>query len=325
MRKENKNPKQQQEKKIKLKIAIICPVYDAEKYLRRNLDTTLNQTLKEIKMIYIEDKSPDNCKNILEEYSKKDKRIVFLQNEKNMGPGPTRNRGIDYLFKEMKEDADDHYTEKNSLERIYNYAKKTNSDVTEFDCKIIEVDKGNKEYIYPFNVKEETYDGKCLRVFSGANFLFASIRTAIYRKELLKDIRITNHSFAEDVFVKYKIISMAKKLTVFPEKHYVYYSGNPESLMNKTSCDLKGKDLKEQITDIVKFWKEKKIYDDPELRSIMINISIFLFWTFQPPATPLSLEEFNKIYDCDISDKKYYEKFDKYTQNFIDSLKSKKK
>ena len=67
-----------------IKTSVIVPVYNVEQYLPKCLDSLINQTLKDIEIICINDESPDNCDKILEEYAKKDSRIVVL-NEKNSG------------------------------------------------------------------------------------------------------------------------------------------------------------------------------------------------------------------------------------------------
>lgn len=72
------------------KISVIIPVYNAEKYLRGALDSVINQTLKDIEIICINDGSTDSSKEILEEYAKKDSRVIII-NQQNMHAGVARN------------------------------------------------------------------------------------------------------------------------------------------------------------------------------------------------------------------------------------------
>ena len=65
------------------KVSIVIPVYNMEKYLRQALDSVVNQTLRDIEIICIDDCSPDNSRAILEEYAQKDSRIKLIINEKN--------------------------------------------------------------------------------------------------------------------------------------------------------------------------------------------------------------------------------------------------
>ena len=75
------------------KVSIIIPVYNAEAYLRECLDSVVNQTLKEIEVICIDDGSTDSSLSILKEYAQKDSRVSVLQ-QRNLHAGVARNAGI---------------------------------------------------------------------------------------------------------------------------------------------------------------------------------------------------------------------------------------
>ncbi len=75
------------------KVSVIIPVYNVEKYLRQCLDSVINQTLKDIEIICVDDSSTDNSLKILEEYASKDGRVKVL-NQKNSGAGAARNLGM---------------------------------------------------------------------------------------------------------------------------------------------------------------------------------------------------------------------------------------
>ena len=74
-------------------ISVIIPVYNVEKYLKRCLDSVVNQSYKNLEIILIDDGSTDNSSKILKQYSQKDVRIIIL-NQKNLGAGAARNKGI---------------------------------------------------------------------------------------------------------------------------------------------------------------------------------------------------------------------------------------
>jgi len=78
-----------------MKISVIIPVFNAESYLKRCLDSVLNQTLQEIEVICIDDCSTDGSFEILQNFAKMDTRLIILRNAKNIGQGLTRNKGID--------------------------------------------------------------------------------------------------------------------------------------------------------------------------------------------------------------------------------------
>ena len=108
-------------------VSVIIPVYNVENYLRQCLDTVINQILQEIEIICINDGSTDNSLKILEEYAKKDNRIIILSQE-NKGSGPTLNNGISKSTGEFIAimDSDDYYPSNYVLEYLYKIAKKTN-------------------------------------------------------------------------------------------------------------------------------------------------------------------------------------------------------
>ena len=74
-------------------ISVIVPMYNAEIYLRQNLDSILNQTLKDIELICVDDGSTDSTLKILKEYQEKDSRIIIIQ-QKNQKAGIARNNGL---------------------------------------------------------------------------------------------------------------------------------------------------------------------------------------------------------------------------------------
>lgn len=112
------------------KVSIIIPVYNSAKYLKKCLNSVLNQTLKEIEVIIINDGSTDCSETIIKEYVNLNKNIIYINNISNKGIGYSRNIG---LLKSSGEyigfvDSDD--TICNTMyEKYYNYAKKNKLDI----------------------------------------------------------------------------------------------------------------------------------------------------------------------------------------------------
>ena len=79
---------------MKPKVSIIVPVYNVEKYLVRCMESLLNQTLKEIEIILVDDGSPDNCPQMCDEYARRDSRVKVIH-KSNAGLGYARNSGLD--------------------------------------------------------------------------------------------------------------------------------------------------------------------------------------------------------------------------------------
>lgn len=77
------------------KVSIIVPVYNVEKYISACLDSLVNQTLRDIEIICVNDATPDNSIHIIEDYMRKDRRIRLVHHEVNQGLGPARNSGVE--------------------------------------------------------------------------------------------------------------------------------------------------------------------------------------------------------------------------------------
>lgn len=75
-------------------VSVIVPIYNVEKYLKRCIDSILNQTYKNLEIILVDDGSPDKCPQICDEYAKEDDRIIVIHN-KNGGVSSARNAGLD--------------------------------------------------------------------------------------------------------------------------------------------------------------------------------------------------------------------------------------
>ena len=107
------------------KISVVMPVYNAEAYLKDAIESILNQTLNDFEFIIIDDASTDNSFKIIEDFSKKDDRIVILRNENNLGIAETRTKGTKYAKGKYIAiaDADDISTSKR-FEKEYNYLER---------------------------------------------------------------------------------------------------------------------------------------------------------------------------------------------------------
>ena len=101
------------------KVSVIIPVYNVEKYLRQCLDSVVNQTLKDIEIICVDDGSTDNSLAILEEYAANDDRFIILE-QKNQGAGAARNKGLEVAKGEFVHfmDSDD-WIETYAYEELY--------------------------------------------------------------------------------------------------------------------------------------------------------------------------------------------------------------
>lgn len=137
-----------------IKVSVIIPVYNVELYLRECLDSVINQTLKEIEIICVDDGSTDKSYEILQEYAKKDNRIKILQ-QKNAGAGIARNMGMQIAQGKYLSiiDSDDFF-ELNMLEKVYWKCEQHNADICVFRSDRYDTQKNIYEPI-PWTIKKQ--------------------------------------------------------------------------------------------------------------------------------------------------------------------------
>lgn len=110
------------------KVSIIVPIYNVERYLDRCMHSLLNQTMKDIEIIMVDDGSPDNSPKMCDEYAKKDKRVKVIHKQ-NGGLGYARNSGLEIATGEYIAFVDsDDYVKLDMYEKLYDTAMTTRSD-----------------------------------------------------------------------------------------------------------------------------------------------------------------------------------------------------
>ena len=117
-----------------IKVSIILPIYNVAPYLEESLDSILNQTLKEIEIIAVNDGSTDNSEEIVKEYQQKDPRIIFFSQE-NQGQSVARNLALQHATGEYiyMMHSDDMLSSPDMLQTCYDYAEKNRADFIFFD------------------------------------------------------------------------------------------------------------------------------------------------------------------------------------------------
>lgn len=193
-------------------ISVIVPVYKAEKYLHRCVDSLLAQTFADFEIILVDDGSPDSSGAICDEYARKDKRIKVIHKE-NGGVASARQCGIDNATGIYTIHADpDDWVEPNMLEELYYKAKKTDADMVICDFYVVT----EKDYIYrsqkflletPKKVLEDllfhrlhgSLCNKLIKLACYTNFNISFVESLNYCEDYLICIKILSH----DVKVAY--------------------------------------------------------------------------------------------------------------------------
>lgn len=174
-----------------IKVSIIIPVYNAEKYLRECLDSLIRQTLQEIEVICIDDGSTDASIKILREYQNKDSRVIVLSNTKNMGQPTSRNRGINEAKGKYIQfvDADD-FIEKESTKELFKLAEEKEIDMC-YMGMYVHVEKGTDIKAVPTGIQgqyPDIYEGKqLLRILTEKDEFFYYTWSVFYRSSFLKE------------------------------------------------------------------------------------------------------------------------------------------
>lgn len=205
-----------------IKISVIIPIYNVEKYLKRCLNSVVNQSYKNIEIILVDDGSPDKSGEICDEYAKKDSRIRVIH-QQNAGLPEARNSGLkiatgDYIG---FVDSDD-YISIDMYECLASQVKRLNADIA--CCGIYRVfDEGRRI--------EKTSRHKNEAVFSREEAfiefqLYDSIGPAawnkIFRRNLFGDIRFRPYKRLEDFWYVGKCISRADRISYSPVYGYNY-------------------------------------------------------------------------------------------------------
>ena len=212
-----------------MKLSVIVPVYNTSKYLPKCLDSIINQSLKDIEIIIVNDGSSDNSVEVIKKYQNKYKdKIVFIDKE-NGGQGSARNLGIkkaqgDYIG---FVDSDD-FIEKTMYEEMYESAIDNNSDIV--ICNIsdyYEKDDSKKDVLLGLSKNPSINESIVKSVPSVVN--------KIYRKELLKDLDIAfdESIWYEDMPYSMQMIVNAKKISFVEKPFYNYFHRNVSTMHNK--------------------------------------------------------------------------------------------
>lgn len=207
------------------KISVVVPVYNVEKYLKECIDSIINQTLEDIEIICVNDGSTDSSLEILNDYAKKDSRIIVI-NKSNSGYGHTMNMGLNAATGEYIGiiESDD-FADKNMFEDLYKLAKEYDADIVKGDwynywSKNKFARKNNRiSSAKALKLTNSKLDKSLLRINP-------SVWSAIYKKEFLNKYNIrfleTPGASYQDLAFSFKIFALAEKV-ILTDKAYLYY------------------------------------------------------------------------------------------------------
>lgn len=228
------------------KVSIILPVYGVEKYLSRCMKSVLNQTLKEIEIIMVDDGSPDLCPQLCDDFALQDDRVKVIH-KTNQGLGFARNSGLEIATGEyiVFVDSDD-FVDVDAFEILYNAAKESGVDAVFADAYIE----------CPNGVWEKRQFTNTKRIISGhemPKFVLdmiaggkkdidrpypMSVWRILYKREIIQNYRLTFLSeravVSEDLPFQIDFFSHANNVLLLPYSFY-HYCLNDSSLTNTFS------------------------------------------------------------------------------------------
>lgn len=216
-------------------VSIIIPVYKVEQYLKRCVDSILNQTYPTLEIILVDDGSPDNCPAICDEYAKKDKRIKVIHKE-NGGLSSARNAGLDIATGGYISFVDsDDWVNIQYIEKLLSLAIQDNADIV------------IAEHIKTFgneNVKQQSFFHKIYNNKSALQTLYKNEHVSftvswgkLYKRDILSKIRFPLQKFHEDTFTTYLIFYASKKIVYTNQILYYYLQRNDSITSSAHSQD----------------------------------------------------------------------------------------
>lgn len=217
------------------KVSVIIPVYNVENYLRQALDSVVNQTLREIEIICINDGSKDSSKSILNEYQESDERISVI-NRTNKGYGAACNTGLKLAkgkYTAIMEPDD--FVENDMYENLYSYAEANNADIVKSAFNEYTEENGSSKINWSeqYSMPESVFK---LEEHPQFIYFHPSIWTCIYKTEFLRKHKLTfkearGAGWVDNPF-QVQTLCLADRIYYTDDAYYHYRLTNPTSSSN---------------------------------------------------------------------------------------------
>ena len=252
------------------KISVIVPIYGVEKYLKEAVDSILNQTFTDLEIILLDDGSKDNCPQIIDEYAKKDSRIVVVH-KKNSGYGATMNVGLKRATGEYIAILEpDDFIEPNMYEELYKIAKNYDSDIVK-SCFYDNLQ--TKQCSRILKTKWDAYipEDKSFTIKEYPYFLYyhPSVWSCIYKREFLNKngiefVEAPGAGWTDNPF-QVQTMCLAERINYTSNAYYYW-----RRLNINESDDLRDYTIPFKRSDEIHEWLDKNNYND---ESILVQLS----------------------------------------------------
>ena len=208
-----------------VKVSVIIPVFNVEKYLKECIESISNQSLEDIEIICIDDGSTDNSLNILNDYADDDCRFKIILQD-NLGPGAARNKGISiaegkYIY---FMDSDD-ILELNALEKLYDLSEDKKTDFIFFKLINFDDETGQKtnRYYYDMPYLKKSVGDSVFNYNDVKDVIFdlpVSVPAKFFNKKFVSDIKFPEGILFEDNIFFIEAIFKSDRLYFYDE--YLY-------------------------------------------------------------------------------------------------------
>lgn len=223
-----------------IKVSVVVPIYNVEKYLKECMDSICAQTYSNIEIICVNDGSTDACGEILDWYAKKDARIKVVHKE-NAGYGHAVNVGMDLAIgKYIQVVEPDDYINQNMTFSLVQIAEKYNLDIVKADFNIFKGDGENRLFSYA-NIAQEGHYNVILSAETENSIFYNKLYTwaGIFRREFIEKNQIRHNespgaSFQDNGFW-FQTIALAKRVMYINQPFYYLRRDNPNSSFYSTN------------------------------------------------------------------------------------------
>lgn len=269
-----------------MKVSVIIPVYNVEKYIARCLDSVINQTYLDLEIIVVNDATPDNSMCIVEEYAARDSRIRIVHNPRNLGLMMTRKSGYSVATGNYLTFVDsDDYLPLNAVELLVSKAMETDADIVSGVIKYLHANGTESCFANSLcygNDIEGTFKALLKNVFPH-NLAGKIYKTDLFAKKKYKTFNeMTN---AEDLCLFYQLVEYAKNIRAIDSPIYYYI----ENVASSTHQEFSFKQIDNIITANAVRNEIKNRH--PELQKLFSNhigISLLRLYLQNQPQRELS-------------------------------------
>lgn len=274
----------------KIKVSVIVPIYNVEKYIERCVRSLMEQTLKEIEYIFVNDCTPDKSidilKKVIQEYPYRAEHIHFLNHTINKGLPSTRNTGLTITTGEYIAHCDsDDWVEPDMYEKLYNQAISENADIVCCDFW--------DDFTYKKRLRKDSY------YTSKKENIRAMLQTRIHGSngnKLVKKTLYSEHNIKfpdginmwEDLYTSVRLFYYSQKITYIPQAFYHYFQQNSDSLVNNLS--LKKIEERIEICNLI----EKFFHTNNAMEDFTPALQQRKLWAKMEFVTDKNLKDFNR-------------------------------